>query len=616
MKFSLNWLQQLTKIPLTAQQLSDRLCTFGLEVEGIEPLCDKVSGIVSGKITKIVPHPDADRLVITTFWDGNTSHQIVTGATNVYEGAVVPASLPSAVLADGTVIKSGVLRGVESHGMLCSQSELGIQTEASGIWILPEDTPLGVDIKTHFQLNDAILEVSILPNRGDCKSHFGLAREIQAMLTIAGLSESKTPLSGDEISANHYQPSDFSKTLYTQKYADTFAPFYIEDPADQPSEPIPFSAQKINDLLGTEWAESDMVHALGALGFELKNENIIVPAWRQNDVKNTADIAEEVARSLGLDTIPMELPRTCIPVTPPTALQKITQSFEHTLVGLGMQQLNTLPLIGAHTAAAGETVHALQNPLSPELAIMRTSILPSLLQVLSHNTRHFSPHHRLFEIGKVFQENEKLVLGILITAPLYEPTYTAKEKAAYALTFSDLKGIAEILLEKHRTIQPNFGDHSDPRFHPIQQAQLKSGKTEIGQVGFLHPQYLEKFDLKNQVGYIELNLSVLSELPTPKLKAKSFSKFPSTRRDMAFLAPKSLKYAEILAAIKSQKTKWLSEVVLFDQYSDPSWTEDVQSLGIGLLYQDPNGTLTDDQVNTTHQELCKALSEKLPIQFR
>lgn len=182
MKFSLNWLKEFVEINCSPEILIEKLILAGFEVEAVEKINEKLKQIVVGKIIKLEKHPNADRLQITTVFDGSCEHQIVTGATNVFEGAVVPVSLIGSVLTNGLEIKQTKLRGVDSFGMLCSEKELGLAEESQGIWLLPADTPLGTDLIDYYQLKDVILEIAILPNRGDCQSMFGLAREISVIL--------------------------------------------------------------------------------------------------------------------------------------------------------------------------------------------------------------------------------------------------------------------------------------------------------------------------------------------------------------------------------------------------------------------------------------------------
>ena len=184
MKYPLSWLSDYVDIPCSPEELATRLTAAGLEVEGVSHLGRELTGIVAGRIVDIAKHPDADRLQITQISDGQDTHQIVTGAQNIFVGAIVPVSLPGAVLANGLKIKSSKLRGVPSHGMLCSQTELGMTDTSEGIWILDEKTPLGVDMVAHAGLRDVVFEIGILPNRGDCLSIYGMAREIAAVLKL------------------------------------------------------------------------------------------------------------------------------------------------------------------------------------------------------------------------------------------------------------------------------------------------------------------------------------------------------------------------------------------------------------------------------------------------
>lgn len=188
MRVSYKWLQEYVNIPVSPSELADKLTAVGLAVEGYEDPGSEVDKVFTGKIIKIDPHPNADKLVICTVDIGGPEKlQIVTGATNIKENDVVPVAVEGARLAGGLKIKKTKLRGVESRGMLCSGGELGLDPEsmpeeqAHGIMILPQDTPLGRDAKHYTGLDDVILELELTPNRGDCLSMVGVAREVAAI---------------------------------------------------------------------------------------------------------------------------------------------------------------------------------------------------------------------------------------------------------------------------------------------------------------------------------------------------------------------------------------------------------------------------------------------------
>ena len=188
MYISYNWLKDYVDLDIPPQELADRLTMAGVAVENVTALGQGVDGVVVGRIESISPHPGADKLVITSVDTGSEKLQIVTAATNVAAGDVIPVALEGAVVASGLKIKKAKLRGVESRGMMCSGQELGIDPntmpadQAHGIMILPPDTPLGVDAKEAVGINDYILELDLTPNRGDCLSVIGVAREVAAIL--------------------------------------------------------------------------------------------------------------------------------------------------------------------------------------------------------------------------------------------------------------------------------------------------------------------------------------------------------------------------------------------------------------------------------------------------
>ncbi|MFA4884896.1 MAG: phenylalanine--tRNA ligase subunit beta, partial [Desulfotomaculaceae bacterium] len=188
MKVSYKWLQEFVDIDISPQELADRLTLAGVAVEGVTELGVGVEKVLTGRIETINPHPNADKLTVTSVNVGTEKLQIITAATNVREGDVIPVAVEGAKLASGLVIKRAKLRGVESRGMMCSGQELGIDPktmpaeQAHGIMILPPGTQLGKDAKEVLGLNDTILELDLTPNRGDCLSIIGVAREVTVLL--------------------------------------------------------------------------------------------------------------------------------------------------------------------------------------------------------------------------------------------------------------------------------------------------------------------------------------------------------------------------------------------------------------------------------------------------
>jgi phenylalanyl-tRNA synthetase beta chain len=189
MRVSFNWLKTLVEIPVSPYELAERMTLSGVAVENIEDPGKDISNVVAARIEKIDRHPDADKLVVCTVEAGQgMSLQIVTGAPNVYEGQIVALALVGATLPGGIKISKSKLRGMESYGMLCSGQELGIdvknlpEDQQYGILDLSGETVPGQDIKPLLGLDDTILELELTPNRSDCLSMIGVAREVAAVL--------------------------------------------------------------------------------------------------------------------------------------------------------------------------------------------------------------------------------------------------------------------------------------------------------------------------------------------------------------------------------------------------------------------------------------------------
>src|SRR6266550_3847238 len=188
MKVSLKWLREFVELPTPVSELVDLLTLAGVEVEEVIQLGVSIPNVVVAQIKESAPHPNADRLSVCQVDDGTgTMRQIVCGAKNYKVGDKVPLALPGAVLANDLKIKPSKLRGVESQGMLCSPSELGLSEDSDGLLILSPEAKIGEPIGSLFP-EDTIFDVEITPNRGDLLSHFGLARDIAALTGAAAPS--------------------------------------------------------------------------------------------------------------------------------------------------------------------------------------------------------------------------------------------------------------------------------------------------------------------------------------------------------------------------------------------------------------------------------------------
>ena len=193
MKFSEQWLREWVQPEITTQELVHHIKKEGLEVDGAERVAGDFSGVVVGQVVSREQHPDADKLSLCQVTDGTENFQIVCGAANVREGLKIPFAKIGAELPGGFKIKKAKLRGVESFGMLCAEAELGMADSSDGLMELPDSAPVGMDFREYLNLDDTVVEVDLTPNRADCLSIAGLAREVGVL--------SKVAVSGPDIQA-------------------------------------------------------------------------------------------------------------------------------------------------------------------------------------------------------------------------------------------------------------------------------------------------------------------------------------------------------------------------------------------------------------------------------
>ncbi|MEO8402264.1 MAG: phenylalanine--tRNA ligase subunit beta [Gammaproteobacteria bacterium] len=236
MKISEHWLREWVNPAVTSDELCERLTMAGLEIEEVAPVAEKFSGVVVGKVLHVEKHPEADRLhVCTVDTNGAEPLTIVCGAKNVQAGIKVAAALEGAVLANNLKITASKLRGVLSHGMLCSAQELGLTTEGEGLIVLPADAPVGENVWEYLNLADHVIDISITPNRGDCLSVLGVATDIAALMQT---EIHNLPISKIETTISDTLPVTISEQIECPHYvgriirnvtADAITPVWLQE---------------------------------------------------------------------------------------------------------------------------------------------------------------------------------------------------------------------------------------------------------------------------------------------------------------------------------------------------------------------------------------------------
>ncbi len=214
MKFSEQWLRNWVNPDIDSDVLSSQLTMAGLEVDAIEPVAGEFSGVVVAEITAAEPHPDADKLQICQVSNGSESFQIVCGAANARVGIKVPMAMVGAILPGNFKIKKAKLRGVESYGMLCAEQELGMAEQSDGLMELPASATLGENMRDYLGLDDKLIELGLTPNRADCLSIRGVAREVAVlnMLPFTEPEQQAVPATTDDnVAVQLSAPEDCSR---------------------------------------------------------------------------------------------------------------------------------------------------------------------------------------------------------------------------------------------------------------------------------------------------------------------------------------------------------------------------------------------------------------------
>jgi phenylalanyl-tRNA synthetase beta chain len=384
---------------------------------------------------------------------------------------------------------------------------------------------------------------------------------------------------------------------------------------------------RANQVLGTDFTQEQMLHLLRrlhlpALALDAENLVLQVPSFR-GDLEREVDLIEEIARLAGFDAIPVTLPRGEVAVPRPSPEVRLERAATELLLGQGFFEVVTYTFqpdrLGS-LVSWGETTAPLRlaNPLSEEQAMMRTSMLPGLLDTLRRNTLQQVLDVRLFEIAKVFvpRPGEDL--------PREEPwlsglMYGAREEAAWNATrdpvnFFDLKGVVENLLEGVLIPEVTFAADGLPGYLRYG-ARVLSGDRELGVMGELQPDIGERLDLEGDIYVFNLDFAALCQSAVPP-RFTPLPRYPAVYRDIALVLPDRVPAARVAAALYEYGRPWLAEARLFDVYSGDPVPPGKRSLAFRLSYRDPERTLTDDLVNSHHQALVTALEKILGAKLR
>jgi len=792
MKFSERWLRQWVDPKADIQTIAEGLTMVGLEIESLTTIGNNLDGVLIGKILTAEQHPNADRLRVcsVSVGDDNSPLTIVCGAANARAGIKVAVAMIGAVLPGDFKIKPAKIRGVESSGMLCSTSEIGLVETSEGIMELPEDAVVGNAFNEYIQLPDNILDLKITPNRGDCLSILGIAREVsiinkiplkkideqvvtptitdvfpvkvltpadcpryigriirginpqavtplwlqerlrrggirsihpvvditnyvmlelgqplhafdlatlsqeivvrpskpdeqvalldgqtftfqepvlviadaEKILALAGVmgaaSSAVTNATTDLfIESAFFNPSAVRTTLRNLSVQSDSAhrfergvdpelairamqrvtallleivggqagPIIAVSSDDQINKPktILLRRGRIERLLGVELDDVTVSDILQRLGMQLQPHpdgwEVIPPSFRF-DMAIEVDLIEELVRVYGYDNIPSHSLQTNLTMLPAPE-RKLTQSqLRQYCVAKGYSEAINYSFIDPELAKRINPEYAalpLRNPISAELAVMRTSLWPGLLQGALYNLNRQQTRVRLFEIGVCFIDNKFQLLqqakiaGIALGSVSPEQWGVVNRDVDFFDVKGDLQGLMALTGAPESFV---FVATTHPALHPGRCAEVVRDGKNIGFIGELHPNLQQELGFQMPVYLFELELEAIVEAVIPVYASPS--KYPSVRRDLAFIVNEQVVFQEIQRKIESCAGEALKNVQLFDIYQGMGIPSGLKSIALSLTFQLASRTLIDDEIDQSIGKVINVLKQDFQAVLR
>jgi phenylalanyl-tRNA synthetase beta chain len=399
-------------------------------------------------------------------------------------------------------------------------------------------------------------------------------------------------------------------------------------------EPVLLRKSRFQQVMGILLDELTIERILEPLGFTLLERRvegwlIALPSWRL-DVEREIDLIEEIARHHGYDQFPVSLPSWTgwgkrRPEFKPQAV------LQDRLSGLGYHETLSYSFVDAAENQQFSQLTAVQldNPLSSEMEVMRTSLFPGLLQSLLRNYNRGTKSLRLYEAGRIYYWGENHVtleesqLGLIATGNEREKEV---HQAAQPFTFFDLKGDVECLLGTLR-ISPDSLEFRTPRkvsiaalmtevFHPGGSAEIWCQDQCLGILGQLHPRVVDSYKIKQPVFAAILSMNSLFERAFPEIRFSEIPRFPTVQRDLALVLPSNVGYQQIKACLQDEKIPELAGVFPFDLYLGENLPEGKKGLAINLVYQSSSRTLLEEDVTRLQEQVLTVLGSKLGAELR
>ena len=352
---------------------------------------------------------------------------------------------------------------------------------------------------------------------------------------------------------------------------------------------IRFRPERADELIGLSTPPDDQLSWLERLGFESPGDEVVTPTWRARDVTREVDVVEEVARER-MEAVPFTLPLRREMFGALTPVQRLRRSIENLLVGLGLTETYTPSL---RHGDANPQAWRLPEPISAEFAVLRTSLLPSLVEAAGRNVELGAERVGLFEIARAYLPNGEL------------PTEETRVAAIVDGGWRRAKGIVDTLYAALKT-EPAFARAEHDLLHPG-----KSAATAAGVVGELHPAVLD-----GVWGVFELDLAKLLEVARDEVRYADVVSFPAVRQDLAFTVPEDVPAANLVAAAREAAGEELRDMRPFDVYHGEQVGDGRKSIAFAVNFQSSKRTLTDEDAAELRERIVAALSDRFGAELR
>ena len=401
-------------------------------------------------------------------------------------------------------------------------------------------------------------------------------------------------------------------------------------PGERPLHRVSCRWEKITRLIGVDIPVETMQGYFQRLGLVLIDESpegctLEIPGFRE-DLQREVDLIEEIARLNGLDQIPARAPLArVIPDADDTPTRRLMKLWNR-LAAMGFNEIMnyslTAPeLLQALDPAAADRREHLPNPISRDQSVLRTSLLPQMVETLSRNHARQAQEISLFELGTIFlratesgqavEEQTRVAFGQ--TGPVHRPALDKQKPVSDAEAFYGLKGQIEAILADEGVKTPTFLPLDDGLFEPGQAAEILLGKTRIGRIGLLARAHRESAKLHAPVALAEIHLDALPRRKTAVMRPVPAT--PATSRDTALILDRNIQHDQIMAVIRKAAPRDVEDVTLFDVFEGKKLGETRKSMAYRFTYRNPDKTLRDEAVEKMHSKIEAALMQNLQAEI-